>query len=270
MTQAQLLPLLILAPFLLYFFIRLFHYYLLRLLGRDLPFDREMFDRGESLLLGQSLRQVFVWTTAPIFRALAHHSVSPNFLTVLCLLISAAAGSLIAFGAVALGGAVGMVGSSLDFFDGRVARQTGRASRAGGFLDSTLDRYCDIAFLSGAAVFFRNWVPILLACLLGMGAAVVISYTRAKAESLGVELKVGLMQRPERVVVFCLGAFISPYVDPLLPTAWQGKQALFATAIVLLAVLSVITTAHRTVVGFRILQQEETRARAALADSDAG
>ncbi|MEM1203902.1 MAG: CDP-alcohol phosphatidyltransferase family protein [Acidobacteriota bacterium] len=256
-AQYPILPLLILAPYLLYFFGRLGQYYVLRMLGREAPFDREMHDRGESVLLGQSLRQVFAWTTGPIYRALAASRVSPNFLTLLCLVISFAAGALIAFGHVALGGAVGMVGSSLDFFDGRVARQTGRATRAGGFLDSTLDRYCDIAFLSGAAVLFRTSVPVLVACLLGMGAAVVISYTRAKAESLGVSLKVGLMQRPERVVVFCLGAFLDPYVEPLLPEAWQGRHALFAAAIVLLATLSVITTIHRTYVGFRTLQRED-------------
>jgi len=84
-----------------------------------------------------------------------------------------------------------------------------------------------------------------------MGSAVVISYTRAKAESLGAELKVGLMQRPERVVLFCVGAIASPLVEPLLPPDLQGRQIVFASVLVAMAVLTTLTSVQRTVVGFR-------------------
>lgn len=254
---ARLIAIALVAPFLIYFTIRLVQYFLFRALGRDVPVDEEMLARGESFLLGRSLRQVFAWSTEPFCWLLERARIKPNTLTLLSFAAAVAAGVLIALGEVALGGALALSGSSLDYFDGRVARRTGRTSRAGAFLDSTLDRYSDVALLSGAAVLFRDTVPILVACLVGMGSAVAISYTRAKVESLGGELKVGLMQRAERVVLFCVGALASPFVDPLLSPDLQGRHLFFAGAVVLLALLSAITTVHRTVAGFWRLEREE-------------
>jgi phosphatidylglycerophosphate synthase len=249
------LPLLILAVPFGFFLLRLLQFYVLWILGRRVPTDQEMLRRGQSFLLGQSLRQAFVWAMAPYYRVLERARIHPNTLTVSCLVFSVVAGVTIAFGDLLLGGVLGIMGSSLDFLDGRLARNTGQSSKAGAFLDSTLDRYCDIAFLSGAALFFRDSVPVLTACLLGMGSAIVISYTRAKAEALGAELKVGLMQRPERVVLFCLGAIVSPLVEPLLPPDLQGRQIFFASILVVMAVLTTLTSVQRTVVGFRNVAQ---------------
>ncbi len=258
MTTAgsRLLAIAIVAPFLLFFSIRWLQYLLFRAFGKAVPVDEEMLARGESLLLGRSLRQVFAWSTEPLCRLLQRAGIHPNTLTFLSFASSLAAAALIALGEVALGGALALAGSSLDYFDGRVARRTGRTSRAGAFLDSTLDRYSDLALLSGAAILFREQVPILIACLAGMGSAVTISYTRAKAESLGGDLKVGLMQRAERVVLFCAGALASPFVDPWLSPELQGRHLLFAGAVVLLALLSAITTVHRTIAGFRNLESD--------------
>lgn len=253
--MAQFLPFLILAPPLLYFLFRLGQYFLWRRLGRRVPEDAEMLRRGETILLGRSLRQVFAWTMDPVVRALASRRVHPNTLTLLCLLFSIVTGGLIASGSLALGGVVGLLGSAFDYFDGRVARFRGQASQAGAFLDSTLDRYCDIAFLTGAGLLFRQSTWVLAACIVGLGSSIVISYTRAKAESLGVELKMGLMQRPERVVLFCLGAILSPLLDPRLPNALQGEHLLFALSLLLLALLSTLTAMHRTVAGFRALAE---------------
>ena len=254
-ADTRLIAIVIAAPFLTYFSFRLIQYFLFRGLGREVPVDEEMLARGESVLLGRSLRQVFAWSTEPICWLLERTPVTPNTLTFMSFATSVAAGVLIALGDVALGGAVALMGGSLDYFDGRVARRTGRTSRAGAFLDSTLDRYSDVALLSGAAVLFRDSVPILVACLVGIGSSVAISYTRAKAESLGGELKVGLMQRAERVVLFCMGALVSPFADRLLAPDLQGRNLIFAGAVTLLAVLAAITTGHRTVVGFRNLKR---------------
>lgn len=247
------LALLLLAPYLLFFVVRALQYVLLLSMGRQLPFDQEMANRGATVLLGRHLRQIFVWSTEPVLRRLATWRVSPNFLTVLCLVLSLVAGIFVAWGQLALGGAVGLIGSSLDYFDGRVARRTDRVSRAGSFLDSTLDRVCDIAFLCGAAVLFRSQVPLLVACIVALGSSLVISYTRAKVESLGGELRVGLMQRPERVVLFCLGALLDPWLAP-----WAGgSTATFAMAMWLLALFASVTAVQRTLVGFRCLQDRD-------------
>lgn len=258
---ANLWPLAILGAFALLFFGRWLQLYLSHAFRQRSRLDQEMLAKGESLFLGQAPRQAFVRTMEPLFKVLEGQRINPNALTVGCLAVSVLAGGLIALGELAWGGVVGLAGSSLDYLDGRLARRTGRTSKAGAFLDSTLDRYCDIAFLSGAALFFRHWPWVLFACLLGLGSSLAISYTRAKAESLGAELKVGLMQRPERVVLFCLGAVASPLVEPLLlaeglvGSAWGGRQLVFASALWLLAALATITAAQRTVAGFRGLQR---------------
>jgi CDP-diacylglycerol--glycerol-3-phosphate 3-phosphatidyltransferase len=251
--------LLLIAPFLVCFAVRFAFYFALKLLGRDVPFDREMSERGQSLLLGQSLRQVYAWSLQPFVRVLAKARVRPNTLTVSCFALSAVAGVLIALGAVALGGVVGLVGSSLDYFDGRIARMSGQATSSGGFLDSTLDRYAEVAFLAGAAVLFRNSPITLTACLLALGASGIISYTRAKAESLGIQLKSGLMQRPERVVMFCAGACFSTVLDPLLPHAARGQHLVFASTLALLALLTTHTSVARTASGFSALRRAEAQ-----------
>jgi phosphatidylglycerophosphate synthase len=251
----HLLSLLVLAPFALYFLVRLAQYLALKALGRGVPVDQEMIEKGESFILGRSLRQIFAFSAEPIHRILQASGVTPDFLTLANLAFSIIAASLIGLESVSLGGTVALLGSALDYLDGRLARDSGRVSLAGNFLDSTLDRYSDIALLSGAAVLFRDSAPMLTVCLLGVGSAAVIPYTRAKAESLGYDLKVGLMQRPERIVLFCTGAILTPFADPLFPASMQGVHALFAGTVLFLAILATVTAVHRTVAGYAALRR---------------
>jgi CDP-diacylglycerol--glycerol-3-phosphate 3-phosphatidyltransferase len=250
-------PLLLIAPFLLYFALRFAYYSALRALGRELPFDAEMKQRGESVLLGQSVRQVYAWSLQPFVKVMARARVRPNALTVACFALSLAAGVLIGLGAVTLGGVIGLFGVSLDYFDGRIARMSGQVTRSGGFLDSVLDRFGEVAFFAGAAVAFRGSPWVLTACLCALGSGGIVSYTRAKAESLGIELKSGLMQRPERVVLFCFGASFSHVCDGWLPLAWQGQHAIFAGALYVLGVLTTLTSWQRTLDGFAALRRSE-------------
>lgn len=251
--------LLLLAPFLSYFAGRFLFYYTLKLLGRELPFDREMKERGDSVLIGQSVRQVYAWSLQPFVRVLAKARVRPNTLTIMCFVLSAAAGVAIALGATTLGGVIGMFGVSLDYFDGRIARMSGQVTRSGGFLDSTLDRFGEVAFLAGAAVLFRQQPWTLLACLLALGSGGIVSYTRAKAESLGIELKSGLMQRPERVVMFCFGASFCELLDRYLPLTLQHQRMIFAGVLYVLAVLTTHTSVSRTAAGFAALRRAEAQ-----------
>ena len=96
----------------------------------------------------------------------------------------------------------------MDILDGRVARETGLASKFGSFYDSTLDRVSEIVVYFSLYAYFRPlpsfwWVGYVV--ILAMVGSLMVSYTRAKAEALGVECKVGTMQRPERVVMLGLG-----------------------------------------------------------------
>jgi CDP-diacylglycerol---glycerol-3-phosphate 3-phosphatidyltransferase len=250
-------PLLLFSPWLFYFAVRWVHYFTLQRLGTDAPRDREMWQRGHSILLGRSLRQAYAWSLAPLVAALARMRVKPNTLTAVCLCLSLIAGVCFALGAVALGGVIALVGASFDYFDGRIARMSGRVTRAGGFLDSVLDRYGEVAFFAGAAVLLRDSIWQLIACLLALGASSIISYARARAEACGVAAHGGLMQRPERIVTFCAGACLNAPLDRLLPAELQGRYLVFASAIALLAVLTVYTSIQRTVAAFNELRRSE-------------
>jgi len=195
----------------------------------------------------------------PLLDRLAAAGISPDLLTVLSLLLTLPAAALIAAGRPAAGCLLAAFATSLDWVDGQVARRSGRASRAGNFLDSTLDRWGDLALYGGAAVLFRGSLPLLLASLLLLGSAFLVSYTRAKAESLGVGLTVGAMQRAERLAVFCAAGFAGPWADPWV-SGRLGKVALeapphptLAAAVVLLAVTTAATAVRRTVEGFRVV-----------------
>jgi phosphatidylglycerophosphate synthase len=259
MVEDSVWPLWALSPLLAYFAARFVYYLGLRGFGRTQPFDSEVHARGASLLLGHSVRQVYAWSLEPLIALLVRARVRPNTLTVLCFVLSAAAGVAIACSAVTLGGVLGFVGASLDYFDGRVARMTRSATRSGGFLDSTLDRYGEVAFLAGACLLFRESRVLLVATLLALGASGIVSYARAKAESLGIELKSGMMQRPERVVIFCAGASFSSSLDPLLPAFLQGRHFIFGCALCVLSVLTTHTAIERTVQGFLELRARERR-----------
>lgn len=251
----DLTPIWILGPPLGLVTSRMAYYLLLGALGKSRPVDEHMLQRGgETLLLGQTVRQAFAFAVKPIATTFERLKFTPNTLTMLCFVVCATAGVFVGLGELALGGAIGIIGAALDYFDGDLARRSGTASTAGSFLDSTLDRYGEIAFFAGAACFFRHNVWLLLASLITLGSGTMVSYTRAKAEAFGYQLRGGLMQRSERIVVFCAGAFFGPYCDSLLPPQWQGRSAIFAAVIVLLAVFTTQTAIVRTINGFRGLQ----------------
>jgi len=171
-----------------------------------------------------------------IVRGLALSKIHPNVLTFIGLLINIAAGVLLAAGQFRTAGVV-IIGAGLfDMVDGRVARETNRVTRFGGFFDSVLDRYSDLALLMGLLVYYgiinRPFYVVLTAIV--MTGSVMVSYTRARAENTipwNKNEKVGFMERPERVVLLIIGAMF----DRMAPVLW------------VIAVLSNITVIHRMV-----------------------
>jgi CDP-diacylglycerol--glycerol-3-phosphate 3-phosphatidyltransferase len=166
-------------------------------------------------------------------RALALSRIHPNVLTFLGLVINMIAAYMLAVGQFRWGAAV-IVGAGLfDMVDGRVARETNRVTRFGGFFDSVLDRYSDCALLVGLLVWYgsinRPFYVVLTA--IAMAASVMISYTRARAENSIPMCKVGFMERPERVVLVIIGALF----DHMAPVLW------------VIAVLGNLTVVHRMI-----------------------
>ena len=143
-----------------------------------------------------------------IVHGLALSRIHPNVLTFLGLLINVGAAWLLAVGQFRWAGAV-IIGAGLfDMVDGRVARATNRVTRFGGFFDSVLDRYSDLGLLVGLLVWYGsiNRSPYVVLTAVAMMGSVMVSYTRARAETEIPTCKVGFMERPERVVLMIIGA----------------------------------------------------------------
>jgi CDP-diacylglycerol--glycerol-3-phosphate 3-phosphatidyltransferase len=168
-----------------------------------------------------------------IVGALALSRVHPNVLTFVGLLINIWAAFLFGAGKFRAGGIVVIGAGLFDMVDGRVARETNRVTRFGGFFDSVLDRYSDLGLLMGLLVYYasinRYFYVVLTAIV--MTGTVMVSYTRARAENTIPRCKVGFLERPERVVLIIVGALFNRMAQVL----W------------VIAVLSNITVIHRMI-----------------------
>ena len=166
-----------------------------------------------------------------IVRALALARIHPNVLTFVGLLINIVAAVLLGTGRFQAAGWVIVGAAIFDMVDGRVARETNQVTRFGGFFDSVLDRYSDLALLMGLLVYYgsinRPFYVVLTAVV--MTGSVMVSYTRSRAENTIPMCKVGFMERPERIVLLIIGALF----DRMAPVLW------------VIAVMANITVVHR-------------------------
>jgi len=166
-----------------------------------------------------------------IVRGLALSRIHPNVLTFLGLVINVVAAVLLAEGQFRAAGLVIISAGLFDMVDGRVARATNQVTRFGGFFDSVLDRYSDLALLMGLLVYYgnigRSFYVVLTAIV--MTGSVMVSYTRARAENAIPTCKVGFMERPERMVLLILGGLF----NRMAPVLW------------VIAVVATITVIHR-------------------------
>jgi CDP-diacylglycerol--glycerol-3-phosphate 3-phosphatidyltransferase len=182
-----------------------------------------------------------------IVRGLALSRIHPNVLTFLGLLINIWAAFLLAGGRFREAAAVVIGAGLFDMVDGRVARETNRVTRFGGFFDSVLDRYSDLALLMGLLVYYASinrFFYIVLTAIV-MTGSVMVSYTRARAENTIPKCKVGFLERPERVVLLIIGAL----ADRMAPVLW------------ILAVMSNVTVIHRMLYTWQETKQLENAQR---------
>ncbi|AKT44214.1 GtrA family protein [Chondromyces crocatus] len=222
--------------------------YGIRGLARGRFRDEEMDTRGLGGLTTARARHFFAWLMRPMWRGLAAAEVPPNAITTLSVGLAIGAGVALAAGRFSLGGWLYVCAGALDFLDGRVARETGRASSGGAALDSVLDRYCESAVLVGLCWYYRtNWV--LFPCLLALTGSLFVPYVRARGEALGATMKdVGFMQRPERILVLGLSVALSPIFEALYaPLEVRPVHYLAIVGVGLVAVTSHITAIQRLV-----------------------
>jgi CDP-diacylglycerol--glycerol-3-phosphate 3-phosphatidyltransferase len=178
-------------------------------------------------------------------RGLASVGISPNILTAVGVTINVGCGVLFGVGDFFWAGIVLIVANLFDMLDGNVARLSGRVTKFGSFLDSSLDRLSDMVVFLGIMMFYAGNSPqhsILNVFLGGVGmiASVMVSYTTARSEGLGVKANVGFLQRPERVVLFIIGALSTWNWNSTSFFANRMPQVLWV-----LAVGSVWTLIHR-------------------------
>lgn len=167
----------------------------------------------------------------PLASGLHRIGVTPNQVTVAGLLLTFAAAWALAQGRFGLATTLLLIGSVCDMLDGSLARLGKSATRFGAFFDSTVDRYSELALFFGAALYFagQGEVSVVAATFLAASGSILVSYARARAEGLGLQCSVGLMERPERMVVLILATALGPVV---LTWALWGLAALtHATAI---------------------------------------
>lgn len=146
----------------------------------------------------------------PIVRVIARMGLTPNMLTVIGLLLNVLVALVLAQGALGLGGALLLLAASFDALDGTLARFTGRQSRFGAFFDSTLDRYSEAIIYGGLLYHFleQEARPELLLVYAAIIGSLMVSYARARAEGLGIECKVGLATRADRMLLLAGGLIV--------------------------------------------------------------
>jgi CDP-diacylglycerol---glycerol-3-phosphate 3-phosphatidyltransferase len=164
----------------------------------------------------------------PLGAALRKTKMTPDHLTVAGLVLGAASAVAVGAGELRWGLVLVILAALPDLLDGALAKASNTSSQRGAFFDSTVDRITDAFLLGGIAYYFAETRDPRLAVLPFAVSAVsaVISYQRAKAESLGLDAKGGLMERAERIVVLCVGLFIEPWVDGALVWILWGMLAL--------------------------------------------
>jgi CDP-diacylglycerol--glycerol-3-phosphate 3-phosphatidyltransferase len=189
---------------------------------------------AELVFLSDKNRERYLRLVGPVGTLLARVGVHPNIISLCGLILSAFAGLLYSTGAFFWGGWVVVLAGTCDILDGMLARRTGKGSRFGAFFDSTLDRFGEIfifaglawCFAGGRAFFQPKGADIsslqsptaVVLIMMAIAGSFLVSYTRARAEGLGVKCTVGWMQRPERIVLLVIGSLLGslPAVGPLL------------------------------------------------------
>jgi CDP-diacylglycerol--glycerol-3-phosphate 3-phosphatidyltransferase len=194
-------------------------------------------------VIPQRVKDGFVALVGPIARALIRSGVHPNLITTLGTLVVVGSGVAFGRGAIHWGGALLLASGIFDILDGQVARQGGMMTTFGAFYDSTLDRVGEAAVFAGLALYFMHGgVPLelreyaVIAALAALSASLLVSYARARAEALGMECKVGIAARAERILL--LGV-------PSVLFGANGRMLFWI--VVVLALVSAITVVQRVV-----------------------
>jgi phosphatidylglycerophosphate synthase len=187
--------------------------------------------------------KVFMFPLRVIINTCVRLRIHPNILTFVGVIINVAAAWALALGKFVTAGVIMVIANIFDFIDGKVALELEAVSAFGGFWDSVIDRFSDISLFIGLIYLYSRMgrADYVMVAALAMMFAIMTSYTRARAESIIPKCKVGFMERPERVVLFMIGAF----TNRMAAVLW------------VMLVLSIFTVADRIILTWRELRDAE-------------
>jgi CDP-diacylglycerol--glycerol-3-phosphate 3-phosphatidyltransferase len=154
------------------------------------------------------------WVTSPIMRTARVLRLTPTVITSIGLVLNVAAGLLAALGALGWAWVALLWGSTADLLDGELARSTGTSSRAGAFLDSSLDRVSEIALLAGLGFLLHPQRVGVVCAVAALAASFMVSYARARGEGLGVSCPTFGLERPHRMVAFIFALLVATFLSP--------------------------------------------------------
>lgn len=206
------------------------------------------------------LQKVIYHFIDPLISGMIKIGLTPNLITVIGFILNVAATALVIYAAYAFdSGNTALIGWSggiilfaglFDMMDGRLARRGNMSSLFGALLDSTLDRYSELCTLFGITLYLlqTGWFWSGVVSFIALVGSIMVSYVRARAEGLDIECKVGLMQRPERVVLTALGAIFCGVCD----NVW-----ILVTPIIIIAVLANVTAFWRVAHCYKELSKKQ-------------
>jgi CDP-diacylglycerol---glycerol-3-phosphate 3-phosphatidyltransferase len=183
----------------------------------------------------ESLKNGYAKAIDPFIQLLTRWNMHPNTFTTLGFIVSCFSTYFMAVGSFRFAALLVLLAGLFDTIDGKLARDSGKVSRFGALFDSTLDRYSEVILFFGMAYYFieHDMYRSSIAVAVALGGSLMVSYIRARAEGLGFECKVGVLQRPERLLLISLGGLI--HIVALIVAIW------------IIAVLSNITAVVRIV-----------------------
>jgi CDP-diacylglycerol---glycerol-3-phosphate 3-phosphatidyltransferase len=194
------------------------------------------------------VQEKFVRMLGPVFEPFIRRRVNPNLVTTIGFLVTISAGVSFFLGHPRIAGALVLLGGFIDIIDGQVARATGQSTVFGSFYDSTLDRVSEIVVFVGILSLYGGGHPdfpypwMVYVVALALGGSLMVSYTRARAESLGLDCNVGMMQRLERVVLIGVASLVF---------GGSLNGAVLTVVLIIMAVLTNFTAFQRIVWVYR-------------------
>ena len=218
-----------------------------RVARRGMPRTERVVRQGGSVFFGQGVMEFLLFLAQPVVDALVRLRISPDALSWSSLWIQAVAALFIARGAFGVGAWFLIIGAGCDSLDGAVARARGVSSDAGEVLDAAVDRWAEMGLFFAYGWYYRDFFLGFALCAVSCMGAVMVSYARAKGEALGVDAKMGLMQRHERAACLAVTTLLSPLAATFFePGSVKPRHYLVLAALGLIALFATLTSIQRT------------------------